>query len=112
MIKVEVTEEDGTATETYTLTVTRAVGPGRVLLSEKVLSLTEGEMDSNSYSLVLNRQPAANVTVTIGGHADTGVSVTPTTHVFNTSSWGRSVDVFVGVGADTNTYERIGQADP
>ena len=103
VIKVEVTAEDGTTTETYTLTVTRAVGPGQVLLSEKLLSLTEGEMDSNSYSLILNRQPAANVTVTIGGHAETGVDVTPTTHVFNTSSWHMPVDVFVAADADANS---------
>ena len=102
-IKVEVTSSDGTTTATYTLTVTRAVGPGQVLLSEKLLSLTEGEMDSNSYSLVLNRQPAANVTVTIGGHAETGVDVTPTTHVFNTSSWHMPVDVFVEADADANS---------
>ena len=43
-IKVEVTAEDGTTTETYTLTVTRAAEPGLVLVSKKSLSLTEGEV--------------------------------------------------------------------
>ena len=41
VIKVEVTAEDGTTTQTYTLTVTRAVGPGQVLLSKKT-SVADG----------------------------------------------------------------------
>ena len=40
-IKVEVTAENGTP-QTYTLTVTRAGRPGQVLLSQQLLSLTEG----------------------------------------------------------------------
>ena len=85
LIKVEVTAEDGIAEETYTLTVTRAGRPGQVLLSERVLSVTEGA--TGYYTVVLNRQPAANVTVTIGGHGGTNVTPDPTSLTFNTSNW-------------------------
>ena len=101
VIKVEVTEEDGTATETYTLTVTRAVGPGQVLLSEKVLSLTEG--DGRYYSVVLNRRPAANVTVRVRGHADTNVTPNPANLTFTTSNWQQLQWVLVSTVSDENT---------
>ena len=101
-IKVEVTAEDGTATETYTLTVTRAGRPGEVLLSERVLSVTEGG-GSAYYSVVLNRQPAANVTVTIGGHGDTNVTPNPTNLTFTTSNWQQLQWVFVSTVSDGNT---------
>ena len=60
MIKVEVTAQDGTTPATYTLTVTRAGRPAQVLLSEKVLSLTEGSGHATSTYLVsLSRRPAS-----------------------------------------------------
>ena len=62
VVKVEVTAEDGTP-QTYTLTVTRTARLGEVLLSEKVLSVTEGS--TGYYSVVLSRRPAANVRVTV-----------------------------------------------
>ena len=56
VIKVVVQSEDWLS-DTYTVTVTRAPEPGQVLLSTKLLSLTEG--NGASYSVRLNRQPAA-----------------------------------------------------
>ena len=100
-IKVKVTAEDDTATATYTVTVARAGRPGKVILSEKLLSLTEG--NGAYYSVRLNRQPAADVTVTIGGHAGTNVTPTPTSLTFTTSNWSQVQWVFVSTTADTNT---------
>ena len=101
VITVEVTAEDGTTKRTYTVTVTRAGRPGKVLVSKKLLSLTEG--NTGYYSVVLDRQPAANVTVTIGGHAGTNVTPNPTSLTFTTTNWSRSQQVFVSTTADTNT---------
>ena len=101
MIKVEVTAEDGTATATYTLTVARAGEPGQVLVSEKLLSLTEG--DGAYYNVRLNRQPAADVTVTIAGHAGTDVTPNPASLTIPTSNWRQLQWVFVEATADTNT---------
>ena len=78
VIKVEVTAEDGTP-QTYTLTVTRTARLGEVLLSEKVLSVTEGS--TGYYSVVLSRRPAANVRVTVrehGGNVLDNLDFTPT----------------------------------
>ena len=99
LIKVEVTAEDGT-TQTYTLTVTRAGRPGEVLLSEKRLSLTEG--GQRSYNVGLDRRPAANVTVTIGGHAGTNVTPNPTSLTFTTLNWNQPRSVGVSAATDSN----------
>ena len=99
-IKVEVTAENGTTKATYTLTVTRAARPGEVLLSEKRLSLTEG--NGAYYSVVLSRRPSSSVTVTIGGHAGTNVTPTPANLTFTTSNWSRSRSVFVSTSTDAN----------
>ena len=103
VIKVEMTAEDGIAEETYTLTVTRAGRPGEVLLSTKVLSVTEGSGASSSYTVRLNRRPAANVTVTIGGHAGTNVTLSQTSLTFTTSNWQQLQWVFVSTVSDGNT---------
>ena len=100
LIKVEVTAEDGTATQTYTLTVARAGEPGQVLVSEKLLSLTEG--NGGAYRVSLNRRPAADVTVTIGGHAGTNVSPNTNSLTFTTSNWSQAKTVFVSTVSDTN----------
>ena len=101
VIKVEMTAEDGVAEETYTLTVTRAARPGEVLLSEKVLSLTEGS--GGYYSLVLNRQPASDVTVTVTRDAGVNMLLSPATLTFTPSNWQQPQWVFVSTGSDTNT---------
>ena len=96
VIKVEMTAEDDIAEETYTLTVTRAGRPGEVLLSEKVLSVTEGS--TAYYSLVLSRQPAANVRVTVrehGGDVLDNLDFTPT-------NWHRVQWVGVSTNTDPN----------
>ena len=100
VIVVVVQSENGSE-DPYKVTVTRAPEPGQVLLSEKVLSLTEGS--GASYSVRLNRQPAANVTVTIGGHGGTNVTPSQTSLTFTTSNWRRLQWVFVSTSSDTNT---------
>ena len=79
---------------------------GKVLVSKKRLTMPEG--GTGSYALVLDKQPAADVVVTIGGHGGTGVSVSPTMHVFSLSNWDMPVDVFVTADTDADmTNESI-----
>ena len=99
VIKVVVQSEAGFE-DPYTVTVTRAGRPGEVLLSEKILSLTEG--GGAPYSVRLNRQPAANVTVTIGGHEDTDVTLHLTDLTFTASNWQVPQRVFVSTDSDPN----------
>ena len=98
-IKVEVTAESR-ATQTYRVSVARAARPGEVLLSEKRLSLTEG--GQRSYNVRLDRRPAANVTVTIGGHAGTNVTPNPTSLTFTTLNWNQPRWVSVSATTDSN----------
>ncbi len=101
MIKVVVAAEDGNATATYTLTVTRAGRPGEVLLSRQLLSVTEG--NTGSYSVVLNRQPAVDVQVKVRGHAGTNVTPSPTNLNFTPSNWRQLQWVSVSTDTDANT---------
>ena len=100
-LTVTVTAEDGSTTRTYTVTVTRAPEPGRVLVSKKVLTITEGS--SGHYTLVLDRQPTTIVTVAPTGHVGTEVTLVPAAFVFDTWNWDSPQTVTVTAGKDANT---------
>ena len=100
-LTVTVTAEDG-STLTYTVTVTRAPEPGHVLVSKKVLTITEGS--SGHYTLVLDRKPTGNVGVGITPLAGTAqVNRTPTALSFNTSNWNIPQRVTVTAIRDADT---------
>ncbi len=99
LFKVQVTAEDGT-TQTYRVSVTRAGQQGEVLVSEQLLSLTEG--GQRSYNVRLDRRPAASVAVTIGGHAGTNVTPNPTSLTFTTLNWNQPRWVSVSPTTDSN----------
>ena len=46
-------------------------------MSETALTVTEEDATGDSYTVVLDTQPTADVTVTVAGHAGTSVSLTP-----------------------------------
>ena len=77
--------------------------PPGVTVSPTALTVTEEDVTGASYTVVLDRQPAADVTVTIGGHAGTNVTPSPTSLTFTTSNWSRSQSVFVSTSTDANT---------
>ena len=104
-IVVTVTAENG-ATQTYTVTVTRTTTtntPG-ITVSETVLTVGEGEGDptGGSYTVVLDSQPTADVTVTVAGHAGTEVAPNPTSLIFTASNWETPQTITV-TAADTVT---------
>ena len=103
VITVEVTATDGTTMQTYTITVTRAAAPPGVSVSKAALTVTEGDATGDSYTVVLDSQPTADVTVTVGGHAGTEVTPTPTSLTFTTSNWSDDQTVTVAAAADTVT---------
>ena len=98
-LTVTVTAEDG-STLTYTVTVTRAPEPGNVLVSKKVLTITEGS--SGHYTLVLDRQPTGNVSVVIT--RETYGTLEPISDLsFNRSNWSTPQTVTVTATKDANT---------
>ena len=99
-LTVTVTAEDGSTTQTYTVTVTRAVEPGNVLVSKKVLTITEGSF--GHYTLVLDREPTGDVPVAISP-PNFEVTLTPTTLTFTTSNWSTPQRVTVTAVRDADT---------
>ena len=86
----------------FTGTITDDDGKG-VSVSKSALTVTEQDATGDSYTVVLNTQPTANVTVTVGGHAGTDVTPTPTTLAFTTLNWDTAQTVTVKAGNDADT---------
>ena len=76
--------------------------PG-VTVSTTALTVTEGNTTGGSYTVVLDSQPTASVTVTVAGHARTDVTPTPTSLTFTTSNWNTAQPVTVTAGTDADT---------
>ena len=78
--------------------------PG-VTVSESALTVTEEDTTGGTYTVVLNTQPTANVTVTVAGHAGTDVTLTPSsgTLTFTTTNWNTAQTVTVKADTDTDT---------
>ena len=78
----------------------RRLGRSRVVVVEQQrLEDTAGD----TYTLVLDTRPTANVAVTVAGHAGTDATPSPTALTFTTGDWGtpRTVTVTAGDDADT-----------
>ena len=103
-LTVTVTAQDGTTTQPYTITVTRAGAPG-VTVSETALMVTEQDSTGNSYTVVLDTEPTADVTVTVAGHAGTAVTPDPATLTFTASNWSTVQTVTVTAGDDADTTD-------
>ena len=76
--------------------------PG-ITVSETALTVTEEETTGDSYTVVLDSQPTADVVVTVAGHSGTDVTPNPTTLTFATSNWNTAQTVTVTAGDDTDT---------
>ena len=105
VIKVQVTAEDDNTTLTYTVTVTRAAAAAGVTVSTTALTVTEQDTTGDSYTVVLDTEPTANVTVTVAGHAGTDVTPDPATLTFTASNWETAQTVTVTAGDDADTTD-------
>ncbi len=109
-LTVTVTAEDGSTTQDYTVTVTRAEKtantPG-VTVSETALTVTEQDTAGDSYTVVLDTQPTADVTVTVAGHAGTAVTPAPASLTFTASNWDTARTVTVTAGNDADTDDEM-----
>ena len=94
------------ATEYASITVTITEGESAgVTVSPTALTLVEGE--SGDYTVVLDSEPTADVTITLGGHSGTDVSVSPASLTFNAANWETAQTVTVTAAADADAV-----ADP
>ena len=123
-VTVTADQDDNAAGESLTLTHTPSGGgystaadltvtvtdddTAGIVLSKTALSVTEGDDAGVSYTVTLATQPSDTVTVTVGGHAGTALSVTGTTVnasdelTFTVSDWNTAQTVKVKAGEDGN----------
>ena len=84
-------------------TVTNAVGSTGVTVSTMSVTVTEQDATGATYTVVLDTQPTAAVTITVAGHASTAVTAAPTSLAFTSGTWSTAQTVTVTAGDDANT---------
>ncbi len=89
-------------TATATGAITDGDAPG-VTVSESALTVTEEDATGDSYTVVLDTEPTADVTVTVAGHAGTDVTPNPTTLTFTSLDWNTPRTVTVTADNDGDT---------
>ena len=95
---------DGITADSVTVSITDDDGtPPGVTVSKSSLDLEEGEQ--GTYTVVLDSQPAGNVTVTIAGHASTDVSLDKTTLTFTDQDWSTAQTVTVTADHDDDNED-------
>ena len=80
------------------------IAPG-VTVSTTALTVTEQDTTGDSYTVALDTEPTATVTVTVAGHAGTDVTPNPTTLTFTSTTWSTAQTVTVTAGDDANTTD-------
>ena len=97
----------GIAADSVTVNVTDS-DTRNVVLSPTSLTVTEGDDTGVSYTVKLSTQPSDTITVTIGGHSGTDLSISgntlsnSNTLTFSTSNWNTAQMVTVKAGHDGN----------
>ena len=91
------------ASITVTGTITDNDTAAGVTLSKSTLTVTEQDTTGDTYTVVLDSQPTADVVVTVAGHAGTDVTVNPTTLTFTSTTWNTPQPVTVTAADDADT---------
>ena len=76
-----------------------------VHVSKTSLTVREEDTAGNSYTVALSRQPTADVTVTVAGHAGTDVTPSPATLTFTSLNWATAQTVTVKAGDDDDMVD-------
>ncbi|MDE0332202.1 MAG: fibronectin type III domain-containing protein, partial [Nitrospinae bacterium] len=84
---------------------TEATTAAGVLIGKRKLRIDEQDTTGAKYSVKLGKVPSGNVTVTVGGHSGTDLTVNPATLNFTTSNWDDAQDVTVTAGNDSDTTQ-------
>ena len=79
------------------------VGTAGVTVSETALTVTEEDATGDTYTVVLDSEPTANVVVTVAGHSGTDVTPAPVTLTFTNLNWETAQTVTVTAGNDADT---------
>ena len=79
---------------TVTVTITDNDTAG-VTVSKSALTVTEQDTSGDTYTVVLDSQPTADVTISVGGQSGTDVTAAPTPMTFTTLNWNTAQTVTV-----------------
>ena len=101
-VQVRATNDEGTSGWSDSGSASAATTPG-VTVSKTALTVTEDDTAGDSYTVVLDSRPTADVTVTVAGHSGTAVTPDPTTLTFTASNWDTAQTVTVTAGDDADT---------
>ena len=74
-----------------------------VTVSPTALTVTEQDTTGDSYTVVLDSQPTADVTISIGGQTGTGVTAAPSPMTFTPMNWATAQTVTVTAADDADT---------
>ena len=74
-----------------------------VTVSKSAITIIEENTTGDTYTVVLDSQPTANVTITIGGQGAADITATPSPFTFTTTNWATAQTVTVTAGNDTDT---------
>ena len=99
---------DGDVFSAATHTMTIDIGtqtPAGVTVSKSTLTVTEQDMTGDNYTVVLDRAPTADVTVTVSGHAGTDVTPNPASLTFTVDNWETARPVTVTAADDADTTD-------
>ena len=78
-----------------------------VTVSKSALTVTEQDSAGATYTVVLDSQPTANVTISIGGQAGTDVSAAPSPLTFTPINWNTAQTVTVTAANDAGTTNDV-----
>ena len=87
-----VTASSTAATTTVSFTDDDTAG---VTIVPTSLSVTEGDVTGAGYTVKLDSEPTADVTVTISGHASTDLTLSTTTLMFTSDTWSQTQTITV-----------------
>ena len=76
-----------------------------VTVNDDRLTVEEGDTAGSSYTVLLATQPTGDVTVTVGGHLGTNVSVSSGILTFTASTWETAQTVTVTAGEDSGSLD-------
>ena len=96
---------DGLPSAEVTGTPAVPTGAGVITVLPTALTVTEQDTTGDSYTVVLDSRPTADVTVTVAGHSGTDVTPDPDTLTFTTSNWDTVQTVTVTAGDDADTTD-------
>ena len=103
VIAIRTDANDGLPSAEVTGTPAVPTGAGVITVSPTALTVTEENTTGDSYTVVLDSRPTADVTVTVAGHSGTDVTPDPGTLTFTTSNWDTVQTVMVTAGDDADT---------